>query len=571
MKKLLRNMSIKQKLILGFMSMAILLIAVGIMGKLSMENVAGRSKIVLTTNVKDIQELHLIKEELLNIQGEVQKAVLYGDNEKTKEAVTKIEGYLNQIREYLNSYKGRLDNDEENQAWERLQANIDENREICYTLINLANDGKYADAEKLLDNATENIEVMFNGINEMIQSNDDILAQEIVRNEKFTASSAIFMNIVIIIGLAISVFVGILISVNISRAVKKGILFAEALGKGDLTTEVTIENRDEIGKLLEALTQAQANMKEIIYGIALQTSEVSSSSEELSATIEEISSTFETISSSTTTIFEGVLDIKAATEELTATIEDVNSGVSQLAANSTDGSGKAIQIKERASKIKENGNESKLLAERLYEEKQAKILEAIEKGKVVDDITKVAALINGIATQTNLLALNASIEAARAGEHGRGFSVVATEIGSMATQSARYVNDITETVASVQNAFLYLSENAKDLLEFIDKRVLTDYEQLVDTGNNYENDSIYISELSEDTAAMSEELSAATEEISSVIHTISGNMDDSSVSLENIKKNMNETSIAMDQIAKAAEDQALVAETLSTLVAKFKI
>ena len=53
--------------------------------------------------------------------------------------------------------------------------------------------------------------------------------------------------------------------------------------------------------------------------------------------------------------------------------------------------------------------------------------------------------------------------------------------------------------------------------------------------------------------------------------TIAGNIEDTSISFANIKVNMNETTIAMEQIDKAAEDQAMVAETLSTLVAKFKI
>lgn len=123
----------------------------------------------------------------------------------------------------------------------------------------------------------------------------------------------------------------------------------------------------------------------------------------------------------------------------------------------------------------------------------------------------------------------------------------------------------------MQNAFNNLAENAKDVLEFVDKRVRTDYELLVETGNYYENDAIYVSDLSQDTASMSQELYASTEEISSVVQTIARNIEDTSTSFSNIKVNMNETTIAMEQIAKAAEDQAMVADTLSTLVAKFKI
>lgn len=211
------------------------------------------------------------------------------------------------------------------------------------------------------------------------------------------------------------------------------------------------------------------------------------------------------------------------------------------------------------------------MAERISVEKQHNIFDAIEKGKVVDEIAKIAELISGIAGQTNLLALNASIEAARAGEHGKGFAVVASEIGTLADQSAVYVKEITEVVRSVKNAFENLADNSRDILEFVDGRVRKDYELLVDTGSNYEKDAVYVSGFSEDTAAMAEELNASTEEISGVIQTISANIEDTSLSFEEISKNMNETTIAMNQIANAAENQAMVAEKLSSLVAKFKV
>lgn len=571
MKNLIRKVSIRAKLMMGFTLVALLLFVVGYLGKLGMNAVSERSDSMMANNVQDIQDLHLMKEALLNIRSEVQKAVLYADKEKTKKAIESIDDYQAENQEYIDSYSVRIETDDERKIWEEILSDMDDYREARNNVLNLALEGNYVEAEKGMDEVTAIRDIMFTSLDKLIADNESILEQENVKMDRLSSATEVFMYIVIGIGFILSLFIGFMLSLSISKSVKKGLEFAKALGDGDLTFTIENKSQDELGKLIKALGQAQLNMKEIIHGIAMSTSEVSSASEELSATIEEINSTFETINSNTSAIADGVMDIRAASEELTATVEEVNSGVSQLASNSSVGSEKSVQIKSRAIKIKENGNESKVLAEQLYDEKQAKIVDAIEKGKVVDEIVNIAGLISGIATQTNLLALNASIEAARAGEHGRGFSVVATEIGSLAEQSARYVKEIQVTVSNVQNAFSNLAENAKDVLEFVDKRVRSDYELLVETGNSYEEDAIYVSNLSEDTASMSQELNAATEEISSVMQSIAGNIEDTSISFANIKENMSETTTAMEQIAKAAEDQAMVAETLSTLVAKFKI
>jgi hypothetical protein len=87
------GLSIRVKLMGGFLVLAVLLVVVGWLGTLAMNAVSARSDKMMANNVQDIQDLHLMKVSLLNVRSEVQRAVLYADAEKTKAAIESIEAY----------------------------------------------------------------------------------------------------------------------------------------------------------------------------------------------------------------------------------------------------------------------------------------------------------------------------------------------------------------------------------------------------------------------------------------------------------------------------------------------
>lgn len=571
MRKRISRISIKVKLLAGFLFICLLLAVVGIIGTVDINTLAARSEKMYSYNLQSIDELHLMKENLLEIKSQLEIATLSKDADKTKAAVDTIEKLHQNNTSLMDSYNVRPLSEAARQIWTTFQEEMEAYRSARQKVMDLATAGKYNEANNSMGEVTKIREGMFAKLDELITRNQNMAKSNYESNVKVAKDSSNMMYTSIGLGLLFSLIIGLGLSMSIAISIKKGLIFAKALGEGDLTVNIENHSRDELGTLIEALKEAQENMRNIVANIIMQTGEVSASSEELSATLEEVSSSFDTINTNTSYINNGVLNISNAAEELKNTIAEVNTGVGQLASSSSEGSNQAVEIKSRAVQIKEKGNESKKLADVLYEEKQNNILEAIEKGKVVEEIANIANLINAIAGQTNLLALNASIEAARAGEHGKGFTVVASEIGSLAEQSAAHVREISKVVSNVKNAFENLADNSREILEFVDGRVRKDYDLLVDTGLNYEKDAVYVSGLSQDTAAMAEELSASTQEISSVAESISAKIEDTAVSFVQIHSNMQQTSIAMEQIAKTAENQAAVAEALSGMVTRFKI
>lgn len=566
------NLSIKVKLLAGFLGIALLIGITGAFGKFGMSNIEKNAEEIYSNNLQRINEIHLIKENFTNEVGILQNAVLDANSSSTKMSEEILDTIKTNNSAYIESYSSRTMSEDEKKAFDEFQTLLNDQYIAQQSkILDLLNNGKYSEANTARLEITQITDSMNEKLNTLISINQELAKQANDSNSKDYTITNNIMFAILIVGLALAIVIGTILSLYISKTLKKGVLFAEALGNGDLTYSLESKNNDELGKLINALNHAKEKMRGVIQNVIDQAQGVTASSEELSATLEEMSCNFENIDKNTSRIVKNINGINSSTNELSSTMDEVNSGITQLASSSTESSQQSIDIKERATDIKEKGSISKNTADKLYEEKQHNILKAIEQGKVVTEIGIIAKSIAAIAEQTNLLALNANIEAARAGEHGKGFAVVANEVKVLAEQSAGYVKNIQTVVSNVQVTFDNLSSNSKDILYYIDNSVKKDYDLLIDTGDKYEKDAAFISDLSQNIASMSEELNASTEEISAVIKTIANNMNDTKANSEEILVGIEETNKAIEQVAIVAQNQAATAEKLTQLVLSFKI
>lgn len=566
--KHIRNFSIRTKVVSSFIIVLIQLLTISILGIMSINFVsdnAENSAII----VDNIDDLHLIKENLLHQELVLKYIQLSGDNQSDLDRQLDIIASVRSDNStVLSDYENRSGSTSE--LWNLFIDHLTQYRlELDSVLADIKSGLFVTDEINALSNSSN---MVFEDINQLISDNQ-LQADKYTNNTADMGSATVnFILSISIAGLVIGIFLAILISRYITRNIKEALKFAQALGEGDLTYQSEGNNSlDEIGQMIRALKKSQGNMHEIMVQITQESQEVSAASEELSATIEQMTTTFDLISTSTSEISNDIHDVNNSMEELSATIQEVNSGVTQLASSSSDGSNESSNIKGRAVNIKQQGHEARSLADVLIREKQQAILTAIEEGQIISEIKLITDSIASIANQTNLLALNAAIEAARAGESGRGFAVVASEIRNLASKSNSYVTDIQNVIQNVENVFQNMSSNASDILTFITERVTNDYELLIDTGVNYEKDAVFVNDLSQDIAAMTQELNASTEEISASIMTISDNVGHATSNSVDIIECMTETIAALKNVSNAAESQSIIAENLLALVQKFKI
>lgn len=236
--------------------------------------------------------------------------------------------------------------------------------------------------------------------------------------DKSIKSSVYSLLLIALFSLVLAGIIAIYISRKITEPLFKGIDFTQKMAKGDLTAQIDLDQKDELGMLASNLQAMNNRIREII-------SYVASTAENLAAASLELSSTSQLVSQGASTQAASAEEVSAAIEEMAANIQQNKENAKQT---------ENIAIKAETDIL--HGSE--------------KVLETVD---AMHEIANKISIIGDIAFQTNILALNAAVEAARAGEHGRGFGVVASEVGKLADRSKLAASEIDQlTKSSVFNA-----------------------------------------------------------------------------------------------------------------------
>jgi len=118
---------------------------------------------------------------------------------------------------------------------------------------------------------------------------------------------------------------------------------------------------------------------------------------------------------------------------------------------------------------------------------------------------------------------------------------------------------------------MLLSQNTKEILDFIDNTVEPDYKIFVDMGIQYEKDAHYINVMADKISEASRLMSASIEQVSSAIQNVSATAEQTSTGTEGISDSVKDTAIAIEEIAKSTQNQAELAKKLNDMVKKFRI
>ena len=348
----------------------------------------------------------------------------------------------------------------------------------------------------------------------------------------------------------------------------------KTVATGDFSITVSdkyLQSKDELGEIARATHAMQESVKSIINGVIAETNIVYHAINVSNKQILELTNNLNQASVNVQQLSAGIEETASSIEEINVTYAEIRAAVEIVLERAQDGTISAKEISKKACVLKDNAKDSQAVAHEVRLSKDKSMNEAIERSKEVEKIKLLSEAILQISSQTNLLALNAAIEAARAGESGRGFSIVAEEIRKLAEESNNTVSEIQNTTKLVFEAVKSLAETSKQTLAFIDKEVVKGYGELVQTGENYGKDAMFIESLVTELSTTSEELLASIQSVAESMNSIAQASNEGAIGTSNIADQVSQISLRANEVKSEAAIIKRSADNLKEHVLKFVV
>ena len=559
------------KLIANFALVIALLLFIWVLGLYNINKINKASEKLYLNNTLGISYIKELSENSTYNYLSSKLLINTKDVPERKKIIQNIANNNNRNTQLIYLYDKSITSNENREKFDEIVSSIKNIEEVSNKIIALVEYNTIDEASNYVEDLDTLRGDLTLKLNKLIELNNRWAEDSLIKNRETYNYSVKITTIVLVLSLIIALIFATRITTRISKSIKKIMTLSNRLAKYDLSENINIKHKDEFGEIATSLNVAQENLRNIITSVINSAEKVNSSSEDLSTAIEEVNCQFDQINDSSLEISSTVEETSAITEELSASILEVTSSIEVLSEKATDGNINAEKIERRSTKIKDNTEYVINNTNNVYRSFENDIKTSIEKGRVVNEIVTMANSIEAIAEQTNLLALNAAIEAARAGEQGKGFAVVAEEVRMLAEQSKVSVQNVKNTINEVKLAFNNITDSSNNLLHFIDDEIMKEFNNFLNVGDKYEKDGMFIREMSENIASMSEEVSATMNELSNAVHSLASMSQNSSSNVTNVKDSINDTNNAISLMLDLSKSQSDLSNELNELISKFKL
>ncbi len=386
-----------------------------------------------------------------------------------------------------------------------------------------------------------------------------------------TNFSLLWTNLLrVFVGMLVSALFALIVSQILTRNLISLAETQEGVAKGDLTKEVKVSGKDEVGNLADSLRELIKSLREIVG---------------------QVKDSAEILATSTQSFASSTSEVLGAASEVAANVQNTARGAEVQAQNVEKSLSLSHNLSTSAATIAEKSRETETAAQEAEANAKDGSRSAYDAHKAMGDILKnvegtaeqvetfkvhsmeIGTLVEGIAMvshQTHILALNATIEAARAGEAGRGFAVVAEEVRRLSENTRDLAEQIsklsmqisqkTEEVSKFMQNTILAAKNGQERVE----TVVAAFDRITETTSATKNAVKLISKEADSLATIASQLLTAMEEIQEIATENAAGSEEVSAATEEI-------TASMEEINKEAKSLLTEAEKLKNAIEKFKV
>ena len=563
-----KKLSTKLIILIPVFILGIFSIISNVMSVSNIKNVNRSAVQISEVSLKNVSGLAEIQKQTQDIHNLGLSHIIAVDLDSMIQLVEKIRSQEDALEKDLESYKTYVTPDTQKE-YNDIKKKYEELKYECANVMAFSAAGKSEDAYELangkISKCADAIESDIESIKKIVNQDANAQRQKLTSAYHSSIGTSI-VTILISIAALFSAMVAVLRWViyplaNTNREMNE-IISEIDNRQGDLTRRVTITNNKEVASVGGGINAFMAKLQEIFRMI-------SSNSRDLEGVVNEVRESVQTSNGS-------VSDLSALTEELSATMQDISDNASRINENTESVAGevksiaeKTIEINQYTKEMKEHAEAMEHAARENMDTTGAKVndivsvlSQAIEDSNSVNQVDNLTNDILNIASQTNLLALNASIEAARAGDAGKGFAVVASEISQLAAASQEAANNIQSINAIVITAVHNLADNANGLVEYMNEKILPEFQKFVESGGAYHDKATFIEGVMADFEAKTDSLQNSMDEIANSVNTISHAIEEGVSGVVSAADSTQVLVSDMDKISKKMDENFAIAEGL---------
>ncbi|MCO7570297.1 methyl-accepting chemotaxis protein [Pseudomonas chlororaphis] len=539
----LRTLNIAPRAFLGFALIGCLMLFLGIFALNQMSKIRAATERITQDTIPSIKSVDDFTQLSLRLRVQAYRLLLNRDPEEQQKTLDSISERNQKIDETRARYQELISSPEERAAYDQYMELLTHHRQLEGQLIELSHNNQLESMQQLLNTELMTSAEKINGLlNQLVEINTQYSsAADQDSAEQYTTAFNLVVTLLVLAS-ALTLLFAWLLTRSITLPIANALHAAETIAEGDLTQPITVDGRDEAGRLLQAMLTMQEKLRDTLQRISASAGQLASAAEELNSVTDESA--------------RGLTQQNNEIEQAATAVNEMTSAVEEVARNAVSTSEASQNATQSAGDGRDMVQETVAAIERMTGDVQSTASLIGDLANESRDIGKVLDVIRGLADQTNLLALNAAIEAARAGEAGRGFAVVADEVRALAHRTQQSTSEIERMIGSIQSG----TEHAVDSMRNSTERAESTLTIARNAGQSLDTINSAINEINERNLV----IASAAEEQAQVAREVDRN-------LVNIRDLSVQSTTGANQTRSASSELSILAVDLNNLVTRFQL